>query len=230
MRSSGLKFLIPFLFFCQTLCAWEISQYPRAYIDRQFLRSAEEFDWRWEKYASDLVFSLWDPDRSEAEVCEEFCQLKALRFSIWYTQPEQWVDYIEVNEDFLFADQLFFADRFRAGNCLAFAYNNTHPIYNSSNIIIGSDRFLAMEGPRSVLEENFFRLLVTYQVSHLVRLTPAFETRKKCHSYWKGRTKMNDKGETTLLVPMRGGADYLLRYYEVENWRDHHGMDPEVLI
>lgn len=217
-------------FFSQTLYGWEVNQFPRSYINRQFVHTANEFEWRWNKYLGSQTFSSWNPGCTRETALEEFNRLKALRFSIWYTLPEQWIDFIEVNEDFLFAQELFFHDCYRAGNCLAFAYNNTLPTYNSSNIVVGSDRFLAMEGPRSILEESFFQLLLTYQVSHLVRLTPAFEKQKKCHPYWKGRTDRNAQGDTFLRVPVRGGADYQVRYFEVENWEDHQGIDPERLL
>lgn len=203
--------------------------YPRSYIDRQFEETAQAFEWRFEKYGADRFFAPWTPDRPVEDIHREFQHLHEQRFSIWYMQPPGWYDTIEVNEDFLFADHLFFTDAFRAGNCLAFAYNQTHPSFNSSNIVMGQGRFLAMEGTRSAQETSFFHLLTAYQVTHLVRLTPAFDTQKKCHPYWEGRTEHTDLG-TWLRLPLRGGSSYSLHYFEVEDWVDHQAIDAGVLI
>jgi len=221
--------LIFFVFQAPSLSAWEISVYPRSYISKQFQQTATEFEWRWEKYGASRNFSFYAPDKSEEELEKEFSAIKDLRFSIWYNQSPGWYDFIEVNEDFLFADLLFYEDRFRAGNCMAFAYNNTHPSFNSSNIVIGLDHFLAMEGTRSMNENAFFSLLAPYQVTHLVRLTPEFDTRKKCHPYWEGRKELTE-AEIFLRLPLRGGSPYSVRYYEVEDWVDHHGIEPHTLV
>lgn len=226
-----MKKLILFVLFFHAVClfSWEVSVYPRSYVLKQFDQTADEFAWRFEKYGEPRAFSSYLPDKTEEELRTEFQALIDDRFQIWYHATPGWYDFVEVNEDFLFAETLFYEDRFRAGNCLAFAYNQTHPCFNSSNIVIGLDRFLAMEGPRSSQETAFFSLLATFQVTHLVRLTPAFDTRKKCHPYWEERKEATDSG-TFLQVPLRGGSPYPVRYYEIEDWADHHGIDPHALI
>lgn len=211
------------------LFSWEVSVYPRSYVLKQFDQTATEFAWRFEKYGMVRPFSSYHRNKTEEELRAEFRRLKDDRFQIWYNATPGWYNFVEVNEDFLFAETLFYEDCFRAGNCIAFDYNNTHSSFNSSNIVIGPDRFLAMEGPRSTEETAFFSLLTTYQVTHLVRLTPEFDTRKKCHPYWKGRTEITDSG-TFLQVSLRGGSPYSIRYYEIEDWVDHDGIDPHRLI
>lgn len=222
-----LLVILMFHTFC--LLSWEVSVYPRSYVLKQFDQTADEFAWRWEKYGELREFSSYRAGKTKEELQEEFQALIDDRFQIWYRATPGWYDFVEVNEDFLFGGSLFFEDRFRAGNCLAFEYNQTHPCFNSSNIVIGPDRFLAMEGTRSSQETAFFSLLAAFQVTHLVRLTPAFDEQKKCHPYWEGR-KETVGNETFLQVPLRGGSPYPVRYHEVEDWVDHHGMDPHRII
>lgn len=226
-----MKCFVTLLFTVQlvSLSAWEVSVYPYSYIAKQFELTAEEFQWRWDKYGADQNFSLWSPDMTKDEVDTEFRQLHKLRFSTWYLEDPGWYDCIAVNEDFLFADSLFFGDHFRTGNSLAYAYNNTHPSYNSSNIVIGPYTFLAMEGTRLEEEVAFFHLLAAYQVTHLVRLTPCFDKEEKCHPYWVGRAEETDT-EVLLNVPLRGGSTYSLSYYPVEDWIEHQPIDPHRLI
>jgi len=226
-----LKYLVALFFTVQllTLSAWEVSVYPRSYITKQFERTAEEFQWRWDKYGADQNFSAWTPSKTEEEISDEFHRLRKLRFSTWYLENLGWYDCIAVNEDFLFADSLFFGDHFRSGNALAYAYNNTHPSYNSSNIVIGPHTFLAMEGTREEEEVAFFHLLSAYQVTHLVRLTPCFDKEEKCHPYWVGRTEETETG-LLLNIPLRGGSTHSLSYYPIEDWIEHQPIDPNRLI
>ena len=221
-----------FYFFIFRVCflsAWEVSVYPHSYIMKQFAETDAAFRWRWEKYGGCREFSLYTPNKTPEDLQNEFQSLSNLRFSIWYNQPPGFYDLVEVNEDFLFSDALFYEDRFRSGNCLAFAYNNTHSSFNSSNIVIGANCFLAMEGTRSMEEKAFFSLLASYQVTHLVRLTPEYDVRRKCHPYWKNRREKTENG-TFFHLPLRGGSRFPIHYYEVENWVDHQGMDPRSLI
>ncbi|WP_420421605.1 hypothetical protein [Simkania sp.] len=128
-----MKKFVLFFLFMQGVClfGWEVSVYPRSYILKQFEQSATEFAWRFEKYGMPRTFSSYHPNKTEEELRAEFRSLKDDRFQIWYHAAPGWYDFVEMNEDFLFAETLFFEDRFRAGNCIAFAYNNTHPSFNA---------------------------------------------------------------------------------------------------
>lgn len=125
------------------------------------------------------------------------------------------------------AKQLIEADRVRATGCAAFAYNLAAPDYNASTLWLEDRYVIASEGPREKDVEPFFTLLKEQDVTHLVRLTDAFEREiPKCHPYWEGVTEKRGDGSAYLLVP--GGSS--IRCFSMPEWADNQGVDPKQLL
>ena len=113
---------------------------------------------------------------------------------------------------------------------MAFAYNQTNTNYNASMIHLNGQRYIACEGPRNKDVDNFFRTLMAYKVTHLVRLTCEQEGDiPKCHPYWKDLQTSNDN-VTTLNIPISGGVSYPIRIFDMEGWRDNQGVNPKELL
>lgn len=167
-----------------------------------------EVDERWHAFRRQC--RLFEMGKSDAALEEEFEELHENRLRLW-AMPE-----------YARAQHLIDADLVRASECVAFAYNNTVPYYNSSTMYLGDRSFLACEGPRKKDVPNFFQLLTTCRVTHLVRLTDSHEDGvDKCHPYWHGLLK-----ESYLQVPM----GHTLSTFDMAHWKDRQGVDPDELL
>jgi protein tyrosine phosphatase len=172
---------------------------------------------RWQAFQTDREFREFTPGRSDAELKAEFEKIEKIRRRIWKTAGYER------------AEHLIAEDLVRCVECTAFAFNNTVPTFNASTIYLGDQAYIACEGPRSKDVPNFFNLLATQKVTHLVRLTSSHEGwRKKCHPYWEGWiTEYPDS--TYLTVPTATKMHYL-RAFQMDYWRDNHGVDPDELL
>jgi protein tyrosine phosphatase len=84
-----------------------------------------------------------------------------------------------------------------------------------------------MEAPSDKNLPAFYRLISTYKLSHLVRLTPNFELgRESCFSYWKKGMNIDPltKGAT---IEISGKK---IHYFPIENWKNHEGYGSEKLL
>lgn len=169
---------------------------------------------RWNRFAKENEFKTFVPGRSDQELHDEFEGLHSHRELLWTTSDFERADYLVDN------------DLIRAPGCVAFSYNNTEQTYNASTIWIGNKCYIACEGPRSKDIPSFFRLLSTYGVTHLVRLTDSYEGEtKKCHPYWDGLLK-ESAGQQHLHLP----TGETVRAYDIAHWRDNQGVDPHELL
>lgn len=172
---------------------------------------------RWEAFQTDRQFKKFEPKKSDCELKEEFENISSTRRSLWTTAGYE------------FAQNLIEGDLIRAPGCIAFDFNNTVSDYNASTICLGERYYIACEGPRSKDILNFFNLLTSQHVTHLVRLTSAYEAwSKKCHPYWDGLITESN-GSAHLNIPTDSGL-YSVQAFHMDHWRDHHGVDPIELL
>lgn len=112
---------------------------------------------------------------------------------------------------------------------VCFAYNLASTDYSASIIHLAGKHFLGMESPNEHTLATFFSLMEEYQVSHIVRLTPAYEVRKArgvTYPYWEGRTDIHPQsGLPTLKI---GGSE--INYIATDCWENHEGLEPERLL
>ena len=153
--------------FCVSLSGLLAEKQVTYEVCEHFKSVQEQIESRWRDFQMNREFKVFEPGKSDAVLKEEFENLHATRERIWTT-----VEYER-------AQNLFAADLIRAPGCAAFAYNNTVSYYNASTIYLGGKRYIACEGPRLKDIPNFFRLLVTHHVTHLVRLTDSYEGETK---------------------------------------------------
>jgi len=169
-----------------------------------------EVDSRWEAFQEGRAFTQFQPGRSDSELMAEFEKLNEIRLHLWE------------EAEYERAKELVANDLIRAPGCVAFAYNNTVPYYNGSTIYLRGKRYIACEGPRSKDIPAFFQMLKEQEVTHLIRLTDAYEGEvKRCHPYWEGILS-----EGQLNLP----GDYTIRAYDMAYWRDNQGVDPAKLL
>lgn len=178
-----------------------------------------QIDNRWQIFQANRNFILFEPGRSDREIANEFEKVRRLRTAEWRKPHYQ------------FAHHLFTSDLIRSpGNC-AFAYNNTVAFYNASTMCLNGRGYIACEGPRSKDLTNFFSLLTSQNVTHLVRLTDSHEgTIEKCHPYWKGISETNPEGQTYLKIPTEINGVHFVRSYDMAYWKDNEGIDPNRLL
>lgn len=172
---------------------------------------------RWQTFQADRMFIEFEYGKSDAELKEEFENIRKTRLSMWKMPGYE------------LAERLIAADLIRTPDCVAFSFNNTVPYYNASTICLGDKYYIACEGPRSKDILSFFNLLATQHVTHLMRLTSSYEAwTKKCHPYWDGLiTEFN--GSAYLNISTDVGM-YSVRAFHMDHWRDNHGVDPEELL
>ncbi|MBS0625896.1 MAG: hypothetical protein JSS32_07595 [Verrucomicrobia bacterium] len=172
-----------------------------------------EIEKRWETFQTQRSFSPFRPGKSDEELRTEHEKIDQIRYAVW-KKP-----------DYEIAQHLIDNDLIRAADAIAFNYNNTVPYYNCSTIYIGDRYYIAAEGPRSKDIPKFFELLSSQNVTHLVRLTGAYEGWiPKCAPYWDGLVKESE-GKTYLDLP-----GHSVRLFHLDFWKDHHGIDPSELL
>jgi len=178
----------------------------------------EEIEHRWNAFQERLQFAPFKAGRNSEGLLEEFCEIEKTRKSIWETPC------------FERAEHLLVGDFVRAPGCSAFDYNNVALNFNASWILLGGERYIACEGPRSKDIPNFFRMLQREKVTHLVRLTDSYEGEtKKCHPYWDGLLASAADGSQLLEIPTEQGT-YPVHAYNLDHWRDNQGIDPKELL
>lgn len=216
-----------------------------------FLEIEKEVAKRIKQYAATENCSVWSPDKNVTEISAEFDAIRDWRMQSWYhetpalievirslgTSPK--VDYakFEPRSDFVLAP-LFPSKLSRHIEVTAFAYNCTAPeYYNSSTIVWKELKFLALDAPLTPNDtKRLFRLLGEHPVTDLVRLTPEYEylplieenanktvqRNEKSYPYWLGKSN-----GSVLVVE---GKPININYYQIENWMDNLGANPQDLL
>lgn len=172
---------------------------------------------RWAAFQAGREFKPFQPGRSDAELSDEFEIIRDTRRAIWTTS------------DYEFAQHLIQADLIRPDGRAAFSFNNTVPYYNASTIYLGDQCYIACEGPRSKDVSKFFKLLTSQNVTHLVRLTSAYEGgMEKCHPYWEGCVT-ESCGKAYLNIPTDMEA-HSVKILQTDDWKDNQGIAPHELL
>jgi hypothetical protein len=204
---------------------------PALYKENKFKEIEDGFIERINLFLKGKQFHPWTANRPVKEIEEEFSNIKQWRNHTWYSDTTGQI--ITSRSDFMVAQDLLARGYYRRPHLVAFDYNHTDGSYNSSTVVMNGNRFFALEAPTAKTLDNFFKLIQNYQVNQIVRLTPANEKGvAKSHPYWVGKVKINPKTkEQYLNLPINGSRKTLpVKYYSVENWFDHQGVDPKILL
>lgn len=177
---------------------------------------------------------LWTIDRPTQDIVKEFEALAAWRTKLWFKDPTGTTR--EAQDPFMIAQPLLIHHRYRDPSMIAFEYNHTDDSYNASSITLNGLRFLALEAPSERTLDAFFHLLYNFQVTHLVRLTPAtVDGVEKSYPYWK-ENEATEEGKTTSLlhIPLETGGKkrthYTIPYTTIETWKGNHAISPQKLL
>jgi protein-tyrosine phosphatase len=204
---------------------------PQLYKENKFKEIEVAFEERVNLFLKGHQFQAWTVNRPYKEVAEEFESIREWRNHAWYSDAKG--EILVSRPDFMVAQDLLERGYYRRPHLLAFDYNHTDGSYNSSTVVLNGQRFLALEAPTPKTLDNFFKLIQNYQANQLVRLTPANEQgAAKSHPYWAGKIKVDPKtNEQFLKLPINGSRRTLpIRYYALNSWLDHKGIDPKTLL
>lgn len=213
--------------------------YPMPILSKQrvsenFAKAHKGFEERWQKFAKKRKFNKFEASFKDESILQDFETIRATRAALYYENPDQQPLY--ANADFERAQDILSQGLHKAPHLVAFEYNYSHPSYNSSNILVNGHRFLALEGPQKPPHiNNFLRLLVNYDVKHVVRLTNDIEKNVfKSENYWRDAVQSDDTGEQSLIVKLNEEENniipYIFKYYAVDTWGDNTGIDPNLLL
>lgn len=207
---------------------------PKAYRDHHFKENDVSFKKRSEAFLNKKEHTPWSMNRKKEEILEEFDKLTQWRESLWYVDPT--ASTLESHKDFMISQELLINHHYRKPHLIAFEYNYTDASYNSSTIVLNGLKFLALEAPSKASIENFNNLMNNFQVTHLVRLTPATENgTEKCYPYWPGFVETGASTHESFLNILLESEEndplpYKLRYVWTDAWEDHQSGSPEELL
>lgn len=205
-------------------------------VTQKLYESEQGFLKRWEEFGGDKMdFALWHPDWKEEELATRFGQMTADRKTLYFGDPEGWFDKRKVSqnpETFHLVPDGSTPSRYAPSSTScgsAFAYNLASPDYDASIIHLHGNCFLAMESPNKETLAGFFQVLKDYNVTHLVRLTPAYEVKRDRIAslpYWEGRTDIHPQtGRPTIKID-----DREIHYIPMDCWENHEGLNPDRLL
>lgn len=204
---------------------------PSLYKENKFKQIEAAFEERSNLFLKGRHFHNYAPNKSNKVLLEEFKEIKTWRNHTWYSDETK--GSLVSRPEFLVSQDLLDKGLYRRSHILAFDYNHSGCSYNSSNIILYGYRFLALEAPTNKNLDRFFKLLQNYHVTQLVRLTAEKEGKlEKSYPYWVGKLQTYPKEKTEYLnLPLEGTRHTMpVRYYALDNWLDHQGISPEVLL
>ena len=193
-------------------------------------QAKESFLQHWHEFGGDTIqFPLWSPDLSEEELKARFDQIHQQRWSVYFVNPEEcqkpngvgrYKKTFEPHENWA-----RWGSRYSYPG--AFAYNAATASYNASIIFLNGKYFIAMEAPTEQNLASFCQVLSRYQITDLVRLTPAqYENRENSFPYWEGHLNIHPlTGQQTIELDGRE-----MNYYATDHWNDHEGFETSRLI
>lgn len=204
-------------------------------IDQNFKIAETGFQQRWQEFAKNRKFAKYTPNFDKQTLHDEFINIKTTRQAVYYENPNQQPQRSRIPYE---RSQLIMTNGFyKCLHHIAFEYNYSHPSYNSSNISLNGQRFLALEGPQKPAHvNNFLRLLVNYDVKQIIRLTKDHDKGDfKSENYWSNSITINAAEQQLLTFKLTDEdpsqtSPYSILYYSTDNWLDFSGIDPEQLL
>lgn len=177
-------------------------------------------------------FENWKMNKAKNEIENEFKRIEEWRTHSWYDNSG---NLLVSRPDFMISQELLDKGYFRRPHIIAFDYNQTNGNYNSSNIIINNQKFLALEAPTQETVNQFFKLLQNFQVSQLVNLVGTDEQgQTQSFSYWENRLGPSKVLNTSsaIHIPLLGTLDatFPIHYYPLNHWEDNMGIEAKTLL
>lgn len=221
------------LFFAANTYAYPMPALSKRTINEKFSTAEDGWQQRWHDFSKKKIFTKYNPEFDDDQIRSEFEKMCATRNGIYYENPGE--QPLVSNPDYERSQELLTGRFYKAPHLIAFAYNMSHPCYNSSNIILNGFKFLALEGPqRPDHVDQFKKLLINYNVQQIVRLTSDLEDGVfKSENYWDDNTFDDEYGNKFISLTLNEEEKrkpYIYKYYALDNWADHTGADPNILL
>lgn len=202
-------------------------------IEEKFKAAEHGFVKRWKTFAQHRKFKSFSKQFADEQILAEFATIVATRNAAYYENPGHRP--LFATEDFERSQELLTSGFHKAPHLIAFAYNFSHPSYNSSNVTLNGYRFLALEGPQKPEHIGHFkRLLINYDVKTVVRLTNDVESGVfKSENYWRDTVTKQADGKQILsyvLPEEEKHQPYTFAYYSIDDWADNTGINHKMLL
>ncbi len=208
---------------------FSLFHFSSAACEETFANAEKGFQVRWQEFQEGRQFPLWTPNWKEEELKGRFDQMESERWQVYFTNPEdcQKPNAIGIYKPSYESPNTFPSWGSRYPYSGSFNYNHASDRYNASLITLHGKQFIALEGPTQENVPAFLHVLDQYQVTDLVRLTPAtYKNRENSTPYWEGHINIHPKnGRTTLEL---NGKE--INYFFTDSWINHNGIEPERLI
>ena len=204
---------------------------PQAWREQHVQQVFKEFDKRWHnlrKHKSN--FSLYSVKTNE-QIAVEFQQLNALRAKIYYDNPQ---DTVHISAtDYSVSQAVLVKEIYNNPEHIAFAYNCTDDSYNASTVLINGYHFIALQEPWPQTVKAFFKLLLNWHASILVKLKADDEVYSYSTDYWTDRIDTIN-GQDHIRIDFTGATKKTIHpvfipYESTQNWVDDQGIDVEEL-
>lgn len=221
----AFSFIISILFTALETTSWA---HHLPYHDEYsyLLEIDHEIQNRWQKI--EQIKSYFNPytKKTKEEIINEFQFLDSFRKYLWYSNPGQ--SKPRSNKDYQIASHLLNRTFFpRSLHLIAFKYNCIGNSYNASTILLYGLRFIALEEPNLTTLFNFFKILLSQNVSILVRLKPPEEYADHGSLiYWKDRIIDGPDYSLIQLNPFAQEEDRIsIPYFYINVWKDNKGVE-----
>lgn len=196
---------------------------------QNLLEVNEKIEKRWDAVKHAIGTFTPYGEKSDKEIIEEYERLDHFRKYIWHVDPEK--SQIVNNPDYKMATHLLGIATFvKSQHLLAFDYNCVTNYYNASTILINGQHFIALEEPMIGTVHAFFSLLISQNVSVLVRLKPEGEYRSRGSiNYWEDCIAQGFFYPLIRLSQIDESPTYEIPYCYTNEWIDNKQIDLNTL-
>ena len=188
---------------------------------------SQEFDKRWlnlQRYKQN--FAQYEAKTHE-QIYAEFNAIDTLRAQLYYRNPQDTIHTSTL--DYQISQAILEKEIYNNPEHIAFTYNCTDNTYNASTLLINGYHFIALQEPSSQTVKAFFKLLLNWHATVLVKLKPDAEVYSYSTPYWQDRIQ-HIVNQQHLRVDFKGGGTKTIYpvhipYITTQYWVDDQGID-----
>lgn len=258
MNAMSLKKIKLFSIFCLIFCSdfvyaeTNVKLKPTKKYQYTQVQTHKKIKFNYQKIARQILknesFHLWQPNRTDNEILQEFEALDQWRNALWFEDPES--EQPIPKAPFYPAKALIQSNYYRYPNTVAFHYNLSDPNYNASTVFLKNQTYIALEGPAPNASQRFYNFLYHQKITHVVRLTASNENGvEKCYPYWLNEVYKSKSSSTKAIQGQKSqDKNYPIKlnlaaqfskthntpskvyYFNSEAWLDGEGLPPEQFL
>lgn len=204
---------------------------PQVHREQHVQKVTSEFNKRWHDLQKHkLNFTVYST-KTDEQITNEFHRLDELRATIYYDNPQ---DRIHTSTaDYGISQAILEKEIYNNPEHIAFAYNCTDGSYNASTVIIQGYHFIALQEPWPQTVKAFYKLLLNWHASVLVKLKADDEIYSYSTEYWADRIE-NLNGRDYLRIDFTAASKKTIYPLSIplirtQKWIDDQGIDVKEL-